>query len=191
MLTDGSIVDLLVQSSRKAPYSEPVIVLGCRDEILMRRLSNVHPGAEPEPPWAEGDVILELLVQFWINTHKHRKVLHRGLDLLAVTGIQAERALLQRLWHVLATGRDFGSGRQETIHGLSNFTRTVMHARGVMALEIAGGPLTNRSEIVQAIEQLRDAVADAGTVLAERLGFDYPDTLEQQVRRDWAVYIGH
>ncbi len=65
-----------------------------------------------------------------------------------------------------------------------------MRARGRQALEITGAPLISREEIVRAITQLRDAVAEAGRLLAEKLTFDYPTVLEQKVRQDWEAFIG-
>jgi predicted nucleotidyltransferase len=189
LLADGTIVDLLIQSAEKPPYAEPRLVLACREDALAQLLAEPVPISEPDEPSAEGGVIRQALVDYWINTHKHRKVLHRGLDLLVLTGIQMERSLLQRLWYALATGRDYGTGRQASIHGLSNFVRTTMQARGPEALAILGAPTRDRAEIVQAIDQLRDAVSAAGRELAEGLGFDYPAALEEKVREDWAAFL--
>src|SRR5579871_6407057 len=66
MLTDGMIVDLLVQSAERPPYPETLIVLGCRDEMMGQRLAEIEPSPEPEEACAEGEAIREALVQFWI-----------------------------------------------------------------------------------------------------------------------------
>lgn len=126
---------------------------------------------------------------FWLNTHKHRKVLHRGLHLLSLTGIHLERQLLLRLWYIQATGCDCGEIRTQTIHGLTHLMQTVEQARGSEALEVLGASLASRADIFHTIEQLREQVTQTGRDLAQRLKFDCPETMEQTARRGWQEFL--
>jgi len=58
-------------------------ILGCQDAQFARILGN-HAA---ELPRAQAADIEELLITFWISTHKHRKVLWRHLDLMAYSGL--------------------------------------------------------------------------------------------------------
>ena len=189
LLNTGDIYDIVVQSAAAPVPEETVLVLGCRDEALLERLRMSRPvPAIPFPP-ANPAVIREILTDFWINTHKHRKVLARRLHLLAMTGIQTESALLLRLWYVEATGTDCGAQRTQTIHGLTDLMRTVEQAKGAEALVILGASMASREDIIHAIEALRDAVSHAGHALADRFCFEYPETLEQITRTGWADFL--
>lgn len=156
--------------------------------LWLGRLLQTEAPAVVRPYPARAEEIRQLLEEFWIGTHKHRKVLYRRLHLLAITGIQRERALLLRLWYVAQTGRDFGSA-SPTIHGMAELCRTVEHVQGVVAFHVLGAPLTNNDQICHAIELLRDAVSAAGQRLAETLGFSYPHDLEQMVRQGWHDFL--
>ena len=94
-----------------------------------------------------------------------------------------------RLWYVDATGWDQGTQRP-TIHSLTQVVRAVTESVGPRSLEILGVPQTNRSEIKQAIDLHHSEVAAVGRRLAARLGFVYPDVLEQTVRDHWQEYCG-
>ncbi len=187
-LTSGDIYDLWVQTTEEAPFEDAALVLGCRDEAFGQRLSATEPAPTTEPVPADPAAVRQLVSSFWINSLKHRKVLSRGLDLVAQTGIGMERALLQRLWFIAATGRD-GASSRPTIHTLTELDRVVMGAQGTHGLSLTGGPLTSRREIMQAIEANRDEVAALGRHLAVDLGFDYPEALEQTVRETWRQYL--
>jgi hypothetical protein len=187
-LTTGEIIDLSVQSAERDPFAEAILVLGCRDPEFARRLQQVAPPgaalAEPVDPAA----IRQAIIDFWINNLKHRKVLHRGLDLLALTGLEIERATLMRLWFITATGTDTGPGR-ESIHGKTPVIHAVERLLGAEALALLGAPTRNRSEILQVIEAHRDEVSHVGRLLAERHQFAYPVPLEETVRRTWQVFL--
>jgi len=187
-LSSGDIVDLSVQSAARAPFRETVLILGCRDRAFERQLGNAEAALEvrAEPAGAAG--VRGVIVDFWINSLKHRKILHRGLDLLALTGIEIERATLMRLWYVLATGFESAPGR-DSIHGKTPVIRAVEGLLAAKAFELLGAPARHRAEIVQAIEGHRDEVSRVGRLLAERLGFAYPAALEETVRRTWHEFL--
>lgn len=188
VLANGDIVDLWLQSRDQDPSPDSVLVLGCRDADFADKLAQVtpHPAFAPEP--ADAEAIRQLIVQFWIASHKHRKVLARGLDMVAQFGVPLERNFLLRLWYVLATGLDYG-GTGLTIHSLSPITRALRERIGEPALTLYGLPLRTRAEISAAIETDRAEVARVGRLLAERLHFDYPDALEQTARQGWAAFL--
>jgi len=105
-LTSGDIYDLWIQTTEEAPFEDVALVLGCRDGAFAQKLGATRLPPAPEPIFADAAAVRQIVASFWINSLKHRKVLKRGLDLVAQTGIGMERALLQRLWFIAATGRD-------------------------------------------------------------------------------------
>lgn len=186
VLADGTILDLFIQSTARDNPEKDVKVLICRDAEFGQRLARfagaVHaPLSSP----AEAGVVAQVVVDFWINSHKHRKVLGRGLPLLAAVGVQLERMSLLRLWQVLLTGHD--AGGRPTIHGLSAATREIERGLDDRALEAFGLPLRTADEISTAIERNRDEVARIGRELAARLVFPYPEALGHVVRDAWAA----
>jgi hypothetical protein len=186
VLEDGTIFDFFVQSTRHDNPEQAIKVLACRDEAFGERLARFQESAPLQTPPVEAVTLSQTLVEFWINSHKHRKVLGRNLFLVAVAGIQPERMMLLRLWHAFQTGREMGG--RPTIHTLTAAAREIERGTGQHALQVVGMPLRNLDEIVAAIETARDEVAQVGRRLAAREGFDYPQRLEQVVRRSWAEF---
>ncbi len=191
ILQSGDILDLLVQSSEAAPGSEPVLILGCRDDGLAERLaaSNQAPEATHAP--ATGEAVRELVVAFWVNSHKHRKVLHRGLDLMFPAASYANWYMLMRMWYIDATGCDTSSYHFSGIHGLTELVHAVESVNGAEPLALCGAPTQTREEICDAIERYQNTVSQLGRRLAERFDFDYPADLEDTVRRDWRAFRGY
>ncbi len=187
-LTNGDIYDLWIQTTEEAPSQEAAFVLGCRDKAFEQKLREIEPSPTPKLVPANPAAVRQLVASFWINSLKHRKVLHRGLDLVAQTGVGMERVLLQRLWFIAATGRD-GASPRPTIHTLTELDHVVMGAQGMHGLLVTGAPLTNRFEIIRAIEANRDEVTAVGRRLAANLGFEYPEALERTVREMWQQYL--
>ena len=189
VLASGDIYDVWVQSSEEAVHDEFILTLACRDGKFADKLRKPQCAPLPEPQSADGETVRQLLEGFWINTHKHRKVLHRGLHLLALTGIHNDRQLLLRLWYIQATGNDCGEMRTQTIHGLTHLMQTVEQAHGSEALEIFGASLASPTEIYRAIEQLREQVTQTGQIMAERLEFAYPEAIEHVARQGWQEFL--
>jgi hypothetical protein len=123
ILQSGDILDLLMQSADATPGDEPLLILGCRSDDLSKRLASCN---QP-PPHARipvtSDVVRELLVAFWTNCHKHRKVLHRGLDLMFPAASYANWQMLMRMWYIDATGCDTSAYHFSGIHGLTELGR--------------------------------------------------------------------
>ena len=189
VLSNGEIFDFFVQSTTRLPTPEPLLILGCRDAAFERVLAgqNSVPQVEMQP--VSGETVRELLVSFWTNTHKHRKVLARGLDLLATLGLHIEQSTLIRLWYIEASGQDCGDVRRQTIHSLTEVIRAIEQALGAPALALIGVPTRNRQELMQAIEANRQAVSQLGPRLAWRYGFAYPAALEAVTRQGWQEFL--
>lgn len=188
LLADGVILDLLVQSVDRDPPPDVTLVLGCRDAAFGTLLESAALPPTEEARAAEPEAILEALTQFWIGSHKHTRMLFRNLDLLILQGLAFELPVLLRLWHADATGRDQGTQRP-TIHTLTPMMRAITEAFGPHSLEVLGLPRTSRAEIIQAIEASRNEVAAVGRRLATKLGFEYPDALEQTARQSLTQYL--
>jgi len=188
ILRSGDILDLLVQSSEAAPVNEPVLILGCRDNALAERLASSIQAPKVEHTPATGEAVRELVVAFWINSHKHRKVLHRGLDLMFPAASYANWYMLMRMWYIDATGRDTNSYHFSGIHGLTDLVHAVESLNGIEPLTLCGAPTQTREEICDAIERYQETISSLGRRLAERFEFEYPSDLENIVRRDWIAY---
>ncbi len=187
LLAEGVIWDFLVQSTERDPPPDFTLVLGCREDEFRQRLASAKLPPTEEAKPADPAAIQEAVTSFWINSHKHIRMLFRDLDLLILHGLSIEQAVLMRLWFVEATGLDQGSQRA-TIHTLTPQMRAVWKYFGSHSLEVLGSARTTRKEIQQAIEANRDEVAAMGRRLAARLGFEYPEALEHTVRQSWARY---
>ncbi len=176
LLKDGEIYDVQVFSSADVLPPEKTLLLFCKEEHWHARLSGAKPQTPVLLPDADPETVRTLLCGFWINTHKHRKVLGRGLPLLCETGLQGERVSIFRLFHLLATGKD--GGREGTIHSLTAQVRAVQLWGGEKAMELLGLPLRTEAEIRECIRRHRAEVALRGRELAQRLEFEYPEAAE-------------
>ncbi|HEU5439684.1 MAG TPA: nucleotidyltransferase domain-containing protein [Ktedonobacterales bacterium] len=188
IVPNGDIIDLLVQSSEVAPGIEPIVVLGCREEMFARRLASSNQTPATESTDVTAEAVRELVVNFWINSHKHRKVLHRNLDLMFPAAVYANWQMLMCMWFIAATGRAARPYHFSGIHGLTELVRAVEGAYGAEPLALCGMPARNRDEICALIERHRDVASPLGRRLAEQYGFEYPAALEDRVRRDWAAF---
>ena len=190
ILPNGDILDLLVQSDERAPGDELTLILGCRSAAFAERLaaSNSAPVSAAASAPVTGAAVRELVVAFWVNSHKHRKVLHRGLDLMFPAASYANWQMLMRLWYIAATGQDTESRHFSGIHGLTELVRAVEADYGSEPLRLCGAPTRTRAEICDAIERYQNVIAQLGRQLAERFDFAYPTALEETVRRDWQAF---
>ena len=134
------------------------------------------------------EAVRDLVVNFWVNSHKHRKVLHRNLDLMFPAAAYTDWNILMRLWYIEATGYNTNPSHFTGIHGLTELVRAVEETQGAEALALCGMPTRNRDEIYGVIERHREIVAQLGRRLADRYGFEYPAALEEVTRRDWSAF---
>ncbi len=188
ILRNGNILDLLIQSVEVNPDAEATLVLGCRSDEFARRLDASKHAPAPERAPVTSEAVRDLIVSFWVNSHKHRKVLHRHLDLMFPAAAYANWHMLMRLWYIEATGYDTSSSHFTGIHGLTELVRAVEQTQGAEALALCGMPTRTRDEIYAVIERPREIVAELGRRLAERYGFEYPAELEEVARRDWSAF---
>lgn len=184
VIANGYIVDLIVQTTEQKPPQDYVYLIGCRDEDFRRLLISIEPDSAYTPKPADLVIVRQIVTDFWIDSLKTQKVLYRNLDAIAMVGIDLERAVLIRLWHILATGTDTGVQRP-TIHGLTAIVGHINSLLGHTAQELLGLPLRNQAEVRYAVEANRNEVARVGQILSERLAFDYPLRLENTVRVAW------
>ncbi len=190
MLSNGEIFDFFVQSATRLPTREPLLILGRRSDEFERKLAGQNSIPPVERQAVNGEVVRDLLVSFWINSHKHRKVLHRSLDVMAMLGLHIEQGLLLRLWYIEVSGQDCGDVKRQTIHSLTEVVQTIERAMGPQALALLGTPMRDRQELCQTIERNRQAVSQhLGRRLARQYGFDYPAVLEETVLRGWEVFL--
>ena len=188
VLENGDIYDLWIQDTNHSIEQETNRILVCKDAELQGRIEAANaPLAHIEEPVVTPETIRELIETFWIGSHKHRKVLHRGLWLLAHTGIEIERKILLRLHYIVATGHDTGN-QSPTIHSLTHIVRTVQEHSGNAVLQVLGTPMDTPDAIRKTIETLRDEMTHMGQELALKFPFAYPHRLEKTVRDGWTQY---
>lgn len=189
VLLDGVIVDFLVQSTARRPTQEPLLILGCRSEEFEQLLNEQNSIPAVNRQAMDSKTLAELLVSFWINSQKHRKVLFRGLDLMVTQGLHIEQEVLIRLWYLEASGQDCGEVRQQTIHSLTQVVHTIDRFVGAQALNQVGAPMRDRQEIIQTVERHRQIISQLGRHLAQRYGAEYPAALEATVLESWQVFL--
>lgn len=188
IVANGAILDLLIHNAEVAPSAEPILTLGCRDAAFARLLAaSDHAPTLTSVPVVADDV-RELIVGFWVNSHKHRKVLHRALDLMFPAATYTNWRFLMRLWYIAATGSEVRPQHFTGIHGLTELVRAVERVYGSEPLALCGAPTRNRAEICASIEQAQDVMSRLGRELAERYGFVYPTELEAVTRREWRAF---
>ncbi len=56
------------------------------------------------------------------------------------------------------------------------------------SVALLGASLASREETCATIERLHDEMSGAGRALAEKLGFAYPEDLEDTARRAWSEF---
>lgn len=193
LLSDGQIYDLFVQSAAREPSPESRLVLACRDAALSEKLSAGASDPETRFEPADPNEMRQIIETFWISQVKHVKVLFRGLGLLAWEGEHRLRQDLVRLWFALATGEDCGPGARLSIHAFSPVARAIRRAAAETGtsdpLALIGDALRTPAEIAMATARLRDEYARVGRLLADKLGFAYPDAAEDAARRVWQRFV--
>jgi predicted nucleotidyltransferase len=185
LLDNGEIYDLLVQATSRKPSEERRILIACRDEEFGKTLADGEDPAPPALPQMEPAQVLKILQEYWLGFSKHRKVLNRNLDLLAVQGEHFLRAYLLRLYHIAATGADIDGGHAPTIHSMTPAVQRIQARFGLEPMAQIGRPMRTPAELVESAEAIAAEVARIGRVLAGELGFVYPERAEAAARRAW------
>ena len=186
VLSEGTLVDFYVQSLEHPISRDAHLILKCNNTVLRDRIREAATPERQDLLAANPQDLQAAIEEFWIISHKHAKVLFRALEVLALIGIELERALLMRLWYAWLTGKDLGK-RRPTIHLLTQVTRTIQERLGPKALAVLGAPLGTRRDILNWIAVVRDEIGEVGRRLAADHGFAYPEALENTVRQSWAA----
>ncbi|GCE08898.1 hypothetical protein [Dictyobacter aurantiacus] len=185
VFSNGEIFDFFVQSTERLPTAESLVVLGCRSQPFQLKLTEQNRLIIRQPLPVIADSVEQLLVDFWISTHKHRKVLFRDLPLMVPLGLSVETNMIMRLWYIQVSGEDCGDLRQQTIHSFSHIARTIERSLGSDVLRMLGAPIRDLSELCSAIELHRSIIARVGRELAHIYKFTYPVSLEAMVVDHW------
>ena len=185
LLSSGELVDLFVQPFPPAAVEPVIVPIAYRTvPILPPECAQIEE-SQPFTQQPNKHEIEQALRGFWVNSHKHRKVLDRNLDLMAHIGLQFEKDVLRRLWLLDLTGQE--DSRRKTIHTLTAQTALLTDRLGQHAFDVLGMPLQTRAQLVAAIEAIRCEVSDVGRRLAAKLEFEYPADLEEVVLSGWRV----
>jgi predicted nucleotidyltransferase len=192
-LTSGVIYDLHIQPDNRALPLAHRLILACRDEADRAALVAATPNAAeadalfaPKP--FDPQLLRSLLVDFWMNADKGRKVLYRGQDLTVYTGFHLFRQMLLRLLFIEQTGTDCGDLTRPSIHGLKAAAAVLGPALGDELGLLLGPPARNRQELWAVQDQLQREFVRVGTVLAERYAVAYPAALAAVVMANWAAF---
>ena len=186
IVSQGTIIDFFVQSVDHPISRDAQLIIKCNDAALRNRIREADRPKRADLPEVNPHQLKAAIEEFWIISHKHAKVLFRNLDVLALAGIEFERALLTRLWYASLTGKDLGKQRP-TVHLFTQVVRTLQEQLGPKALSVLGASLATRGDLLTWIVSVRDEIAAVGRNLAAKHGFAYPEALEQTVRQSWTA----
>ena len=186
---NGDIYDLYIQSVAQDLTPEARIIIACRDEAFLAKLKTPAAETQLSFPEIKAEAIASLLEFYWLNAHKHRKGLDRGLDLLIWEGLNLFRPLLLRLHFIELTGTDFGDLHRMTIHSMTPVFRVLQADKSSSFIDVVSLTTQTRSDLIVAINALNAAVAEVGRRLAKRYDFDYPERLESLVLSGWQDFV--
>ena len=193
-LTSGVIYDLHIQPHNRTLAASNRLLLACRDEAYQEALLAATPNSTEEAnalfapkPFAPNS-LWSLLVDFWINADKGRKVLYRRQDLTTYTGFHLFRQMLIRLLFIEQTGTDCGDLTRPSIHGLKAAAAVLGDALGDELGLLMGPPARNRQELWAVQDQLHREFVRVGKVLTERYDVAYPAALAEVVMANWAAF---
>lgn len=183
VLGDGTIVDFYVQDTSK-PNPEPqIVVLACRNEAFGSQLEASTAPASPLARPIEAQALQQLLVDYWIASHKQLKALARRYDYSAFAGLYVERMALLRAWYLEYAGQDIEA--RPTIHMLGLLHKGLAGKLSFAQQAVLGMPSRTPEETAAAIEAIRSEMGRVGRLLADRYAVDYPEQLEALVWRMW------
>ncbi len=186
ILSDGTIVDFFVQDTEHFNPEPSLVILLCRADGLRATLEGFVQPAASLIRATDHEAVRQLVVDYWITTHKQMKALARQYDASAFVGLYYERLALLRAWHLQAVGMDIDS--RATLHMLGALHKGLEGRLTAEQRSIVGLPSRTPGETVIAIEAIRVEMARVGHWLADRHGFAYPDELEGLVWRVWAEH---
>jgi hypothetical protein len=188
LAANGDIYDLYVQGLERTPSPEERLVLACRDETFHTKLLKPFVKKPELTKEATAESIRGTLEFYWLNAHKHRKVLYRNLDLVLWQGLNFFRPDLLRLYYILLTEKDCGDLRGATIHAMTLVFQTLRDNADKNVHETVGLPTRTREEKLEAVDKLHEEVSKVGRLLADKYKFDYPNELEALVLSHWRTF---
>lgn len=192
-LAAGGIYDLHIQPQSRTLSQAQRLILACRPDEYRTALLAAAPGLEDTsifaPQTVDPAILPDLLVRYWINADKGRKLLYRRQDLTIYTGFHLFRHWLARLLYIEQTGLDCGDISSPSIHGLKAAAAVLGPALAGGLGKVMGAPATNRQEMVQTQALLHQEMARVGRALAAKYQFDYPTALEQIVNQNWQRFV--
>jgi hypothetical protein len=189
LATNGDIYDVYVQSLEHPPSPEERLILGCRDKSFGAKLLEPFVSKPELTRNITPQEIQQMLEFYWLNAHKHRKVLYRNLDLLLWQGINFFRPALLRLYYILLTAKDCGDLKQATIHAMTPVVQALQGLGDERVLEVVSLPTRTREEKIEAVNQLHAEVSKVGNALADKYKFVYPEELETLVVLHWQNFV--
>jgi predicted nucleotidyltransferase len=171
MLSDASIWDVLIYRDTREPFPEFRRVIQANGDWAKKLEGGSDPSVEFLP--LESAAVIEVLEQFWLDWRKHIKVLARGRQNVIWMGLNLSRHQLTRLKFMLEMGCDCGPTERLTIHTLLPVSRA----------------LSSWNAEAMGLKELATEASTLGRTLAERHGFEYPESVERAARnalKTWA-----
>lgn len=183
LLDNGTLLDFYVQDTTQVHPDPEIVILFCRDPAFRQLLATVKRPTLPQAGPLQAAAVRQFLVDYWITTHKEVKGLSRRYDHAHFVGLYFERLALLRAWYMLATGTD--ANARVSIHLLGIWQRGLEGHLSTAQLEILGLPTRTPEEAALAIEAIRAEMSRVGRLLADQVGFDYPQEAENVVTEMW------
>ncbi|GEM_PF-4143551 len=181
VLTNGVIVDFFVQDTERQNLEPHLVVIACRDSDLKKKIESFSHPTSSLTKEIDAKEVRQLLVEYWIITHKELKALARQYDLSSFVGLYWERLALLRAYHIQIVGKDITN--QATLHMLGVLHKGLAGKITQQQKDILGLPSRTPHETIIAIESIRSEMARIGRQLAEQYSFTYPHELEVVVQR--------
>ena len=184
ILADGTILDFFVQDTVRDYFEPDIVVIACKNVAFQKKLEGFSRPAAPLLHEIDGATARRFLVDYWITTYKEMKAIARQYDYSDFIGLYLERFALLRGWMMQLAGKDIGG--RPTLHVLDKLHKELNSKLTRQQHDILGMPSRTPTETVAAIEAIREEMSAVGWWLAAHYEFDYPNELEQVVRKMWA-----
>lgn len=186
VLADGTLVDFYVQDTTQQNPEPNLVILACRNAQFRETLEGFASPAAALAREIDGAVARQFFIDYWITTHKQMKALARKYDHTAFAGLYMERMALLRAWYMQAVGKDIDS--RPTIHMLGALHKGLEGKLTESQHNTLGLPSRTPEETITVIDAIRAEMSSVGHWLAAKHGFEYPQELEDVVRRVWTEH---
>ena len=183
ILADGTIVDFYVQDTSRKNSEPALVIIACRNESFGAMLEHFVSPASSLTREITSASAKQLLVDYWITTHKEAKGLGRKYDYSNFVGLYFERLALLRAWHMELTNKAIDA--RVSIHMLGALHEGLNNQLSTKQQSLLGLPSSTVEETVIAIEAIRTEMTRVGRHLAKIHEFEYPHELERTVLKHW------